>query len=183
MSSERPSKPTGRAFPRVFDRVGRINDGEWYRLKLAVMAERVDRADHATPRDGAYTHPDELAADLALLDRSLCENFGRLLAEGRLARVRRLVATIGFHLAVLDIRQHADKMHDSLGKLFTASGTAYPDDEAGRTALLVAELGSRRPLAPAGTPVDEGDAPRCSVCCARRWTSGATTSSSRGSSR
>ncbi len=145
-------------FPRVFDRVGRINDGEWYRLKLAVMAERLERAEHEVARDGAYSRPQQLADDLAVLSRSLCANNGRLLAEGRLARVRRLVATIGFHLAVLDIRQHADKMHASLGGLFAASGTAYPEDEAGRTALLVAELGSRRPLAPAGTPVDEGDA-------------------------
>ncbi len=145
-------------YPRVFQRVGRINDGEWYRLKLAVMSERLLRAESSPARAGAYDRPAELAADLELLARSLCANNGRLLAEGRLARVRRLVSTIGFHLAVLDVRQHSDKMHASLGGLFAASGTAYPADEAGRTALLVSELASRRPLAPAGTPVDEGDA-------------------------
>jgi phosphoenolpyruvate carboxylase len=145
-------------FADVFDRVGRINAGEWYRLRLAVLQQRLDEASWDPPGRRAYRRASELAEDLAMLDRSLRANRGELLADGRLARVRRLVATVGFHLAVLDVREHADRHHQSLARLFAAAGTAYPADPEARRALLVAELGSRRPLAPPGTPVPEGDA-------------------------
>lgn len=144
--------------PRVFDRIGRINDGEGYRLRLGVMAERLAQAQRTPQGPDRYTQPDQLAEDLAVIDRSLRANGGDLLAAGRLARVRRLVAALGFHLATLDVRQHARHHHESLGRLFGQTGTAYPEDRTGRIALLSAELGSRRPLAPPGTPVAEDDA-------------------------
>jgi phosphoenolpyruvate carboxylase len=145
------------AFPEVFEAVGHRHDGEWYRLRLRVMFERLRATadDPASPR--AYPGPEALDADLAVLDRSLREHGMDLLADGRLARVRRIVATVGFHLAKLDVREHSARLHESLGRLFEAAGTAYPDDRAEREALLVAELDSRRPLAPPGTPVADDD--------------------------
>ena len=148
-----------RRFPDVFAAVGTINEGEWYRLRLAVMLQRLaettaagseaDRRVERSPAGGrGYRSADELAADLAMLDRSLRENDGELLARGRLARVRRMVATFGFHLATLDLRQHAEIHHEALAALFSATGETYPEDRSARTALLAAELGSRRPLAP-----------------------------------
>lgn len=144
--------------PHVFDRLGGVNDGEGYRLRLAVMADRLTQAQQTPPGPAAYTRPEELAEDLAVIDRSLRANGGELVAAGRLARVRRVVAALGFHLATLDVRQHTRHHHESLGRLFGQTGTAYPEDRTGRIALLTAELGSRRPLAPPGTPVDEHDA-------------------------
>ena len=135
-----------RRFPEVFAAVGTINDGEWYRLRLAVMLERL--ADTAAMDGGGYRSADELAEDLRMLERSLLEHDGELLARGRLARVRRMVSTFGFHLATLDLRQHAEVHHRALAELFSAAGEDYPNDRAERTALLVGELGSRRPLAP-----------------------------------
>ncbi len=145
-------------FADVFARIGRINDGEWYRLRLAVMIQRLHEAARTPVGARRYTRPAELEADLHLLDRSLRDNGGALLADGRLARVRRQVSTIGFHLATLDIREHAVRHHESLGRLFGASGTGYPTERAGRIALLTAELNSRRPLAPPGIPLEERDA-------------------------
>ncbi len=145
------------AFADVFDHVGRRNEGEWYRLRLAVMAERLRATGSSPTSPRAYRSPDELDRDLAMIEQSLRDNEGELLAGGSVARLRRLVSTVGFHLATLDIREHAARLHESLGRLFTATGIAYPDDPKARTALLVAELGSRRPLAPPGTPLPDGD--------------------------
>ncbi len=144
-------------FADVFGRIGRINDGELYRLRLGVMMQRLAEAARTPTGARAYHRPSELADDLAVLDRSLRANDATLLADGRLARVRRLVATLGFHLAQLDVRQHAREHHASLGRLFSAAGTSYPEDRAGRTALLLSELNSRRPLAPPNTPLEPGD--------------------------
>ena len=151
-----------RRFPEVFAAVGAINEGEWYRLRLAVMMQRLVEtaatgSDHERPVDPVvadrrgyqgYWSAEELAEDLRMLERSLVENGGELLARGRLARVRRMVATFGFHLATLDLRQHAEVHHETLSSLFEANGVVYPEDRAARTALLVGELESRRPLAP-----------------------------------
>ncbi len=145
------------AFPDVFARVGDVLEGEWYRLKLAVMTQRLAEAARTPQGERRYARASELAEDLAMFDRSLRAHNGELLADGRLAEVRRLVATIGFHLARLDIRQHTRQHHASLEGLFGSSGVTYPEDRAGRTALLVSELNSRRPLSPPGTPLDDAD--------------------------
>ncbi len=148
----------GRTFADVHDRIGKINAGEWYRLRLGVMLRRLEEAQQVPPGPRAYRQASELAEDLAVLDRSLQDNGGEFIAAGRLATCRRLVATIGFHLATLDIRQHTRHHHASLGQLFGNTGIEYPDDRAGRTALLLEEMNSRRPLAPPGTDLDADDA-------------------------
>jgi phosphoenolpyruvate carboxylase len=147
----------------VHDRIARRVEGEWYRLRLAVIAERLRcTAQSSEPRSSsrAYRRPAELDADLAVLDRSLREHGGALLADGPLARTRRLLATVGFHLATLDLREHAARLHESLGGLFRGCGIEYPTDASARPAreaLLTVELESRRPLAPPGTPLPVND--------------------------
>ncbi len=145
-------------FPVEFEEAGRRAEGEWYRLLLTGVAERLRLARSQPDDPRAYASPAALLDDLAVLDRSLRAHHGTLIADGRLARVRRLVSAIGFHLATLDVREHSARLHESLGRLFAGSGVTYPEDPTARTALLVAELSSRRPLAPPGTPVDDGDA-------------------------
>ena len=146
-------------YPEVFRQIGSINDGEWYRQRLAVMIFRIDqtRRDPVGLTKRGYSRAHELSTDLEMLDRSLREHDGTLMADGRLARVRSLVATIGFSLAALDIREHAERHHASLATLFAAAGVSYPDDRAARTALLLSELTSRRPLAPPGSPTADDD--------------------------
>jgi len=145
------------AFPELFERLGHRHDGEWYRLRLVAIGERLRITASRPTAPNAYRRPAELDADLAVLDRSLRAHGAASLADGRLARVRRLLAAIGFHLATLDIREHAARLHASLGGLCTAAGLDYPDDREARIALLEAELGNRRPLAPPGTAVPDDD--------------------------
>ena len=120
-----------------------------YRLACSVIFQRLREA-----RDGGrrgYRSPGEMQADLAALDASLRANKGELLAEGRLARLRRTVDMIGFHLAALDIRQHTDSHHDAVAALAAPLGVDYAAaDRAARIAYLSKELDSPRPLAPPG---------------------------------
>ncbi|MFT5201792.1 MAG: phosphoenolpyruvate carboxylase [Candidatus Aldehydirespiratoraceae bacterium] len=136
-------------FPKVTVRFQTLSAGEPYRQRCAVMHERLLRAVGDSAGLGAYELPTELLDDLDQIADSLNAHGGGLLANGRVARVRRLVSTIGFHLATLDIRQHAVRHHEALAPLFESIGIDYAAlDRAGRTSLLAEELASRRPLAP-----------------------------------
>ncbi|MEZ5229683.1 MAG: phosphoenolpyruvate carboxylase [Acidimicrobiales bacterium] len=144
----RPSRPADRLrFPEVFRQSGRINDGEWYRHAWPSCCFVSRRDSTRSFGQQAYARPQELMADLDMIDRSLRAHDGSLMADGRLARVRSILATIGFTLAALDIREHAKRHHASLGELFRSTGITYPDDRGARTALLLSELTSRRPPA------------------------------------
>jgi phosphoenolpyruvate carboxylase len=81
--------------------IGAQNEGEPYRRKLSFVWWRLGN-------DG-YDSPDELAADLDLIDLSLRANRGARIAEGALADLRRRVEIFGFHLAKLDLRLHASE--------------------------------------------------------------------------
>ena len=136
-------------FPGLAGRLEVLSPNEPYRQRLTVIHRRLQQTAEATPGPRAYDGPEELAADLTQLGDSLEANGGTLLARGRLARVRRIVALAGFHLATLDIREHAERHHDSLTALFEPLGVDYAAlsrDE--RITLLTEELAGRRPLAP-----------------------------------
>ncbi len=136
-------------FPDVVSRFNKLSAGEPYRQRCSVIHQRLLEAMGQPPGRRAYQSPAELEADLAVMGRSLEAKGGSLLARGRLARVRRILAMIGFHLAILDIRENAGAHHQALGELFGELGTDYGAlSRPERTALLAAELESRRPLAP-----------------------------------
>jgi phosphoenolpyruvate carboxylase len=138
-----------RRFPSVTARFRTLSAGEPYRQRCAVIHERLLRTVGDSIGPHAYDRPEELLADLDEVATSLADHGGALLARGRVARVRRLVSTIGFHLATLDIRQHAVVHHEALAALFADLGVDYAGlDRPARTALLADELGGRRPLAP-----------------------------------
>ncbi len=136
-------------FPDVVSRFGKLSAGEPYRQRCSVIHQRLLETLSAVPGPRAYGSPIEMESDLAVMARSLEANGGSLLARGRLARVRRILAMIGFHLAILDIRENAATHHETLDGLFAELGTDYRSlSRPDRTALLAAELESRRPLAP-----------------------------------
>ena len=134
--------------------LSRSKDPEPYRWALMIIRRRLIETLDGGAR--AYPSPGELLADLALVDTSLRENRGVRMARGRLARVRGLVATIGFHLAALDIREHTDQHHRAIAMLTRCLDGEYSDlDRTGRTRFLVGELSGSRPVAPPGD--DSGD--------------------------
>lgn len=152
------------ALPAVWQRFRGINANEPYRLKCAYIHQRLHNT-RARILEGArhepgwdYEGPAELTAELCLMSDSLETHAGDLLATGALARLARRVATFGFHLATLDIREHAGRLHLTVGELFKRIGVDYDSqDRDGRETLLAAELMSRRPLASPTTRL-EGDA-------------------------
>ncbi len=145
-----------KAFPNVSSRFGTLSEGEPYRQRLAVMHHRLTAVAGEPRGSGAYRGPEEFAADLDQIQRSLVANNGQRIAQGGVARLRRLLAMIGFHLAVLDIREHSDRHHQALSGRFEVLGVNYDAlDRAERTALLSEELASPRPLAVPGSHGDD----------------------------
>jgi phosphoenolpyruvate carboxylase len=88
-----------RELPGYAAEIGSRNELEPYRRKLSFMWWRLGN-------DG-YASADELLADLRLIRESLSANKGARIADGRLARLERMVEIFGFHLARLDVRVHA----------------------------------------------------------------------------
>ena len=115
---------------------------EPYRQKFVMMFRRLratrDSADLAwqgkpiPPR--AYSSVEEFRSDLQLIRDSLLDNKGWRLARGRLERLIRATQIFGFHLASMDIRQHA-KVHraamaDLLGSLGHCENYSSLDEAA-----------------------------------------------------
>lgn len=114
-----------------------------------------------TPRWGAdpppprlptvYYYSRELLADLDLIDASLRNHGGALIADGLLRDVRTNVAVCRLHTATLDVRQHASRHTAALSEILAAAGVVanYEAlDEAERVAVLSTEIRRPRPLTP-----------------------------------
>ena len=96
-----------------------------------------------------YDSPDELRADLDVIDTSLRSHGAGALADDRLLRLREAVEVFGFHLCGLDMRQNSAVHEQVVGELLEWAGVCddYAAlDEAARVELLAGELTLRRPL-------------------------------------
>ena len=151
-----------RFLPDLDPRFLRINAEEPVRLKLTIIRMRLrltrerlhDRGPHRVGRD--YDSTRELLDDLLLIRDDLLQHRGQLAAHGILDQSIRVVASIGLPLATLDIREHAQKFHDTLRQLFERLGFGYDDlDREERTTLLADELSALRPLSPQPPALDE----------------------------
>ena len=99
-----------------------------------------------------YATPDELLADLAVVDASLRSHGASSLADAHVAPVRQTIASFGFHLCSLDLRQNSEVHERTVAELLATAGacTDYLAlDETARVQLLRTELYSTRPLASA----------------------------------
>jgi len=102
----------------------------------------------------AYGDPSAFADDLAVIARSLATHHAGPIARLRLAALQQAIEVFGFHLATVDLRQSSDVHERTLAELFTRAGSQMDGrpvdyaalDEAGRVALLRAELAQARPL-------------------------------------
>ena len=151
-----------RLLPGVWERFRRLNATEPYRLKLSFIHQRLhntlgrleDGSRHLPGSD--YSHPRELLGELRLMETSLRDNAGELIADGALGRLTRNVEIFGFCLAVMDVREHAGRHHMTLAKLYEPLQIDYLAlDSGGRTQLLSEELTSPRPLATATTKLGD----------------------------
>lgn len=106
----------------------------------------------------AYETPEELLADLDVIDASLRSRGDDLIADDRLLRLREALRSFGFHLYGLDLRQNSDVHEETISDLFAWAGV-HPDyaslEEDAKVELLVAELASRRPLVGRGAEFSE----------------------------
>ncbi len=121
--------------------------------RLRATARALDVTD-VPPRPVAdaspYRDSAELLADLAVIAASLSANGSAVLAAGRLKNLSRAVDVFGFRLAALDLRQNSDVHERAIGEMLglVQPGLAYAGlGEPERIRLLLAELGTARPLA------------------------------------
>ncbi|MEX1168721.1 MAG: phosphoenolpyruvate carboxylase, partial [Chloroflexota bacterium] len=85
---------------------------EPYRQRFGFIAERLRRTRAAltgepAPLSGRYRNPADLDVELAEIQEALVEDGLERVAWGEVAELRWQVGTFGFHLASLEIRQHA----------------------------------------------------------------------------
>jgi phosphoenolpyruvate carboxylase len=82
-----------------------------YRTFFGQIGERLQATYEGRPN--AYQNPEELLADIHLAADSLAGNRGRYAGFFLVRRFIRRVRTFGFHLAALDVTQHA-RVHDGV---------------------------------------------------------------------
>jgi phosphoenolpyruvate carboxylase len=138
-SPQRKDEPYRRALTGIYGR-------------LAVTKEKLTgRRASPEPRVAAppYAQPAEFLADLTVIEKSLRQNRGQRLANGRLKRLIRAVDLFGFHLTDVDQRQNSD-VHARVVHELLAAANVHADyqglGEARRVALLLQELSDVRLL-------------------------------------
>jgi len=101
-------------------RLARISETELYRKFLSFMVTRL--RDVSSAGEHAYRSAREFESDLVYVRESLESNRGQRMAELLLDPLLRKARTFGFHLATLDIRQHAAVHHKVLVELQSRVG-------------------------------------------------------------
>lgn len=140
------------------------NPGEPWRQWVNLMIAKLDATieDKLQNDKTCYLSPQELLADLAMLDSSLMEIGAHSVKMELLLPVQRVVSCFGFHLAKLDIRQNSAFHDKAMDQVLAAAGFAdscfsgWPEEK--RLAFLQTELATARPFltsnVSAGTEAD-----------------------------
>ncbi|AZA13636.1 phosphoenolpyruvate carboxylase [Corynebacterium choanae] len=102
-----------------------------------------------------YPDAAAFAADLAVVERSLRSTHDDLIADDRLAKIQAAVASFGFHLYSLDLRQNSESFEQVIAEMFRQAQVT--EDYAGlgeaeKLQLLLAECTNPRPLLGAHRP-------------------------------
>ncbi len=98
--------------PETMRNLRRRFPDEPYRQRLGAVAERLRRTrasltGETAPRSGGYPDAATLDAELDVIQGALAADGLTRVAHGQLADMRWQLATFGFHLASLEVRQHA----------------------------------------------------------------------------
>ncbi|MCB1632111.1 MAG: phosphoenolpyruvate carboxylase [Steroidobacteraceae bacterium] len=85
-----------------------------YRVFLGQVAERLRYTYDGRPN--GYENPGQFRRDIQIIGDSLLENRGRNAGYFSVQRLLRRISTFGFHLATVDVRQHAEVHHQVLAR-------------------------------------------------------------------
>jgi phosphoenolpyruvate carboxylase len=147
----------GKELGPLGEQIAARHPGEpWRQLVLMIQGRlplQIGAADRAWINETGvrYQRPEEVSADLEILQESLAEVGGQRLIRETVWPVLRILDVFGFHLAELDIRQNSGTHDLAMAQLLKAAG--IPDGEnfpkwteERRLAFLREELRSPRPF-------------------------------------
>jgi phosphoenolpyruvate carboxylase len=100
---------------------GRVSPTERYRRFLSYVNEKLRQTREAHSAPQSYRSARDFEDDLQLIYQSLAQNRGENIAGLALDPLIRKVLSFGFHLATLDIRQHAKAHRQALEALASSS--------------------------------------------------------------
>ena len=120
--------------PEVAQEAEARPDCELYRRLLDHLLHRLRMAAAEPLHPHAYPDPDPFVADLLTVRSSLAGHGGERMARQLIDPLLRQVATFGFHLHALDIRQHAAVHGRAVREL--AAGAEPADDRRQRSSRL-----------------------------------------------
>ena len=145
-----------RSMPGVSILWGPGNTAEHYRRFLSYVVHRLQLSREGAGAQHSYEDAAGFESDLILLRESLMSNRGQRLAEVFVDPLLRQLGTFGFHLHVLDIRQHARVHAEVLQEITTKKIDAREieprNPEPRKTKLRKAELRATAPGLAAGAP-------------------------------
>lgn len=144
-------------YPKLVREAVKRNPGESWRCLLNVMIDRMpikvvrDHATNLDDRDDAYSSPEELLADLRVVNDALKEVGAQRSIDSELKLAVRAVQTFGFHTAKLDIRQNSRFHDEALGQLLECAGQISTEeylklDHLKKSEIVTGELAVHRPL-------------------------------------
>ncbi len=134
-------------FPAVAECIPHRHRNMPYRQVLRLIGAKLN-ATMRSERAG-YTGSDALAADLETILRSLRANRGNTAGAVEVHRLTVRVRTFGFHLASIDVRQHATVFQQATGQLLGEAGWLNrPSQQRADRLRKAIEFGERPALDP-----------------------------------
>jgi phosphoenolpyruvate carboxylase len=128
--------------PELLGGIAKRSPQEPHRQFLLYAADRI-AATRRRDADLAYGSPDELLADLRLVQDSLVEAGANRQAYGRIQDLVWQVETFGFHLAELEIRQHSELHEKALAELRAGGERSEMTNEILETLRVVSWIQNR----------------------------------------
>ena len=125
-----------RRFPDAADAIKARHADMPYRRFLTLVAARIEAT--AGDEEGGYASPDDLLADLRLVEASLQQHRGDHAGGFAVRRLLRRVQAFGFHLATLDLRQESSQHDIALAAVL--DDETYPDRDWQDRAQRLREL-------------------------------------------
>lgn len=126
---------------------------EPYRQKVEQIHSRLAATKNLYHGEAApgtyYDGPEEFLADIRLLESSLHANKGKEIADVKVRPLIMQIELFGFHMAVLDIRQHSEVHENAIAELFDKAqiGPYKTLEEQDKIKVLTQLLQEPRPVA------------------------------------